>query len=244
MASSVSLLPLDSPAAPAGEFDADRTLPTSPALTELLFGRGLGRGASYSVEGASSLALALLAGPSAAGSWCGVVGVRALGVEAAAEFGVDLSRLVLIPSPGREWLRVVAALLDAFDIVLVRPPTRVSDVDARRLAARLRDRNATLVALGPWPGSELRLTVTDPMWTGLGDGHGHLRGRQATVTVSGRGSAARPRSLRLWLPGPDGGVHLVDSGPTESHRPHGPLRQVRAARPTSGVRPIAAVRAG
>ena len=63
-------------------------------------------GGSYTVDSAS-LALALLAGPSAAGGWCGVVGVGDFGVEAAQALGVDLDRTVLVPDPGDQWLEVV-----------------------------------------------------------------------------------------------------------------------------------------
>jgi hypothetical protein len=135
-------------------------------------GSGLRRGASYSIEGSTALALATLIGASEAGSWCGVVGVPSLGAETAAGLGVDLDRLALVPFPGTSWLEVVAALIEAVDIVVVRPPPRVFDADARRLAARVRQRGAVLVVLGQWPGCELRLTVTGSQWTGLGAGHG------------------------------------------------------------------------
>ena len=101
-----------------------------------------------------------------------MVGVPSLGAETAAGLGVDLDRLALVPFPGTSWLEVVAALIEAVDIVVVRPPPRVFDADARRLAARVRQRGAVLVVLGQWPGCELRLTVTGSQWTGLGAGHG------------------------------------------------------------------------
>ncbi|MGH3097124.1 MAG: hypothetical protein ACRDMV_14145 [Streptosporangiales bacterium] len=187
---------------------AARTLPVLPALADLLPGGGLRRGASYTVQGSPALALALLAGPSAAGSWCAAVGAPALGMEAAAELGVDLGRLALVPAPGRQWLRVVAVLVDAFDVVLIAPPGQVGDADARRLAARCADRGATLVALGPWKGAELRFMLTASQWYGLGCGHGHLAGRQVTVTVAHR-PVDRLRVTRLWLPAADGSVRAV-----------------------------------
>lgn len=199
--------------------DSAQTLPTVSALADLLPSRGLRRGASYSVEGSTTLALATLVGASEAGSWCGVVGMPALGIEAAAGLGVDLDRLALVPSPGASWLEVVAALVEAVDIVVVRPPARSHDAEARRLAARVRQRGAVLVVAGQWPGCELRFTVTANEWTGLGSGHGHLTARQATVSAVGRGSAARPRSTRLWLPAPDGGIRVVEEAarPTRIH---------------------------
>ncbi|MST34224.1 hypothetical protein GHK86_16030, partial [Acidimicrobiaceae bacterium USS-CC1] len=52
---------------------------------------------------ATSLALTLAAGPSRAGSWVAAVGVPCLGARAAAELGVDLDRLVLVPEAGEQW---------------------------------------------------------------------------------------------------------------------------------------------
>lgn len=209
-------------------------LPTVSALAELLPGSGLRRGASYSIEGSTALALATLVGASEAGSWCGVVGVPSLGTEAAAGLGVDLDRLALVPFPGTSWLEVVAALIEAVDIVVVRPPTRVFDADARRLAARVRQRGAVLVVLGQWPGCELRLTVTGSQWTGLGAGHGHLLARQVTVSTIGRGSAGRPRVARLWLPDPDGNIRTVEATPTVVAKPAGDLDRLDALASRAG----------
>jgi len=169
-----------------------RLLPTHPALAELLPGGGLKQGAAYSVERSAMLIMTLLAGPSAAGSWCAVVGVPEFGVEAASRFGIDLERLVLVPHPGDQWLAVTAA---------------VADVIAR-LSARLQQRGATLLVLGTWPQSEAMLSLSDSEWFGVDEGHGHLSARQVTVTVTHR-LTGRPRSARLWLPAADETVQRV-----------------------------------
>lgn len=190
-----------------------RLLPVLPGLAELLPGRGLRRGSTVAVAGCPSLALALLAGPSAAGSWCAAVGLPSLGLVAAAELGVVLPRLALVPSPGREWATVVATLVDALDVVLVAPPTRgVRSADARRLAARCRERGAVMVVAGPWEGADLRLTVAEHRWEGLAQGSGHLRARRALVVVQGRGAASHPRRAWLWLPVEGGGVAPARAG--------------------------------
>src|SRR6478736_8558818 len=88
-------------------------LATHPALAGLV---QLRAGASYSVDSAT-LALALMAGPSRAGSWCAVVGVTDFGVEAASALGVDLARTVVVPEPGEQWLEVTAALVDVASVV-------------------------------------------------------------------------------------------------------------------------------
>src|SRR6187402_3567691 len=69
-----------------------RVIPTHPAIASLLPGGGLKEGAAYSVDNSAALVMAMLAGPSAAGSWCGVVGIPEFGIEAAAEYGIDLER--------------------------------------------------------------------------------------------------------------------------------------------------------
>lgn len=176
-----------------------RLIPTHPAIGRLLPGGGLKQGAAYSVENSAALVMALLAAPSAAGSWCGVVGIPEFGVEAAQGFGIDLDRLVLVPHPGDQWLSVTAAVADVLGVVVTRPPKRASDSSVSRLTARLRQRGATLIVLGPWPQSEAMLSISESNWTGIGNGHGHLAARQVTVTVSSR-LATRPRSTRVWLP--------------------------------------------
>jgi hypothetical protein len=177
-----------------------RTLPTHPAIASLLPGGGLQQGAAYSIQGSASLLLALLAAPSAAGSWCGVVGIPEFGIEAASRFGIDLDRLVLVPHPGDQWLTVTAAIADVMDVVVTKPPSRASESSVSRLAARLRQRGTTLLVLGSWPHSEAMLSLSDSNWSGLGDGHGYLSAREATVTVTSKMSG-RPRSARVWLPG-------------------------------------------
>jgi hypothetical protein len=179
-----------------------RLLPTHPALAELLPGGGLKQGAMYSVESSATLLLALLAGPSAAGSWCGVVGVPEFGIEAAASFGIDLERLVLVPSPGDQWLAVTAAIADVLTVVVIKPPRQASEGNLARLTARLRQRGSTLLVVGSWPQSEAMLSLSQSSWTGIGDGAGHLTARQVTVTVSTR-AGGRPRSTRMWLPDPE-----------------------------------------
>jgi hypothetical protein len=187
----------------------EQVMPVISPLTTLL-PHGLVRGTTVAVDGESgvtSLALALAAGPSQEGSWVAAVGVPWLGLGAAAECGIALERLAVVSAPERsEWATVVAALVDAIDVVLVCPPQRVAMGDARRLAARARERGAVLLVVGATSALtvDVRCTVTDSRWSGVEHGAGHLQSRRVTVTATGRGSAARARSTSLWLPGPDG----------------------------------------
>ena len=185
---------------------ASQPVATHPALAGLL---QLQTGSSYGVDSAS-LAIALMAGPSTDGAWCGIVGSAELGLEAAAAAGVELRRTILVPDPGDAWLEVTAALIDVLGVVVLRAPSHVSDGEVARLSARLRQRGAILIAWGDWPRCEARLTMRDAQWGGLGQGHGHLQARQVTVDVQ-RGTAPA-RSGRLWLPDTDLAIRRVESG--------------------------------
>jgi hypothetical protein len=190
----------------------EHVLPVLEPLLPLL-PDGLRRGSTVATGDATSLALAIVAGPSSAGSWAAAVGVSHLGLAAAAELGVALDRLVVVAEPPRQaWATVMATLVDALDVMLVRVRHRVNANDARRLIARARERGAVLVLLGDgWPEApDVRLSITQAEWDGIGDGHGYLQARRVTVAADGRRGAARARTIDLWLPAADGGIASVD----------------------------------
>lgn len=176
-------------------------------LDELFPGRGLRPGAVVALGGGSgstSLLLRLLAGPLSQGSWGVVVGIPVLGLEAAADLGVDLGRLVVVPRPdenGRVWLEVVASLLASFDLVALRPPGRCRAGEARRLAARARQGGGVLLLAAParaWPEPvDIELVVTASAWHGLEEGHGRLGYRLLDVVSSGRRSGGPERRVQL-----------------------------------------------
>jgi len=181
-------------------------LPVDPALHAVL-PNGLRRGSTVNVSGSLSLLLALLGPASAAGAWCALVGFPRISAEAAREYGVDLSRLALIPAPGESWTTAVGALLDAIDVVAARPPARLAPGDVRRLAARARSKDAVLMPYGAgWPGADVRLQAQAGRWVGIGEGSGRLRARPVEVAAGGRGPSARPRTATLWLPADRGGL--------------------------------------
>jgi hypothetical protein len=189
-------------------------LPVVPSLAGLLPDGGLRRGSTLVVTGVSgsepegagsiSLAFALLAAASNAGSWCALVGMTGLGAVCAHDLGIDLDRSAVVPRPGPAWAEVTATLIEGVDLVLLCPPFPPRPAMARRLAAKVRERRAVLlVAPGRagWPvHPDVRLEVAEVCWDGVGAGEGYLRGRQMRVTATGRRSAARARSAHLWLP--------------------------------------------
>jgi hypothetical protein len=66
--------------------------------------------------------------------------------------------------------------------------------------------------------------VSSAEWQGIEAGHGHLRARRVTVTRGGRGEAARPAEVELWLPDADG---LVTPAPPKGDRAPA-LRRLRS----------------
>ncbi|WP_285509328.1 hypothetical protein [Actinokineospora sp. NBRC 105648] len=178
-----------------------RVLPVREGLAELFPWGGLRRGGTVAVRGSAALLLSLLAEASAHGSWVAVVGLPDLGIVAAAELGIAVDRLALVPRPGVDLPAVVAALLDGFDLVAMSVD-RVGDAHARRLSARARNRGAVLLPFGgSWPGADIELTCARGRWSGLGVGHGHLSARQVDVLARGRGAAARPSRAPFTLQG-------------------------------------------
>lgn len=182
---------------------ASRVLPVREELAGLFPQRGLRRGSTVAVRGSTSLLLALLASATASGSWAGIVGMPDLGVLAAAELGVAVHRLALVPRPGGELVSVVASLLDGVDLVAVATEgfmrgRRGAEL-ARRLSARARHRGSVIIGFGPWPGADIELSRTAIRWSGLGAGHGYLSERELVLSVSGRGAASRGMRARVVL---------------------------------------------
>lgn len=196
--------------------DAVRSVLAVPApLAAILPDGGLPRGAVVSLGdggGATSLLFTLLAAPS--GAWSALVGMPDIGLLAAAEMGVDLDRLVLIPEPGPDVLQVLSVLADGVDIIAVAtgPGATPGATPARLrvLTARLRQSGAVLVVTGRWPGADLVLDSRIEGWTGLGRGHGRLRNRELIVEVRGRGSAGRSRSTGIFLQSSRSRVDVAD----------------------------------
>ncbi|SDE91268.1 hypothetical protein [Pseudonocardia oroxyli] len=195
-----------------------RVLPVAAALSPLLPAGGLRRGSTVAVAGGPgslSLLFALLAEASAEGAWAGVVGVPGLGAVAAAEAGVRLERLALVPQPGADLVAVASALLDGLDLVVLAGARGVRAGDRQRLAARARQRGSVLLALGPWPGADLTLGCRDVRWRGTDRGAGRLRARRAVVHCGGRGTGVAGREAELLLPGARGVAevgHVADPG--------------------------------
>ena len=190
-----------------GEQLSGHQIDVLPGLADLLPTGGLQAGATYSVTGSTALLAGLLAAPSSAGLWCGLVGLPDFAAEAARDLGCDLERLVMVPDPGLDWVNVLAALVDALPVVVTRPVGTVTHSEASRLAARLRKREGVLVVAGRWPRSEsepecerprvagasVPATVAWPPSDCRSTSKGEAALRTETARPHQRGLAARPR---------------------------------------------------
>ncbi len=184
-------------------------LPVPEAFEDLLPDRGLRPGTITAIGGAAatSLALALIAEASA-DAWTAFVGMPHIALRAASELGIDLDRLVVVAEPNqKKAVDVLAAVIDAFDIVVTQPmlPGR----EARRIAGRVRERDAVVVTLGDLPEVDVRMRGANQRWHGIANGYGHLAARTVDVTVLGRRSAAQPKHATIWLPDHDGDVSVA-----------------------------------
>jgi hypothetical protein len=114
---------------------------------------------------------------------------------------VPLERIVAVGTGGdpARWIEVVAAAADGFDVLLVRVPSELSAAGCRKLSVRLRQRDVVTIVLGD-PGAmpcDGVLHTDAPRWSGLGDGHGHLRERRVVVRASGRRLPRRSCQLAI-----------------------------------------------
>ena len=194
----------------------DRTVLVDEPLASMLPDGGLQRGRVVGCDGpaAVSAAVALVAGAARAGSWVLLLGASTIGLEALAELGVPLHRVVAVETDTSPvaWAERVAAAADGFELILTVPPRGAERVE-RKVRQRLIARGAVLVSVGAATaahsvGCDVTVTTAAPRWVGIGQGHGRLVAREVDVVVAGR-RVPRPVQRTLWLPGPDGRVSLV-----------------------------------
>jgi hypothetical protein len=189
----------------------ERVLAVPDPLGAHLPGGALARGAVVTITGRRgagvvSTALGLAAAATDAGEWAAAVDPDGTwGGLAAVEAGVDPARFAVVRGgsgggeaevPAGQWTTVVAALLDGVSVVVAELPGRfrIRTGDARRLAARARERGAVLALLAAdrraWPAeASLRVQVEGGGWS-IGP-RGALRPRAVELSVEGRG--IRPR---------------------------------------------------
>lgn len=183
----------------AGSKEEPGEVPAEP-FTAILDGGRLPIGTASVVAGSKSLLLALLAASQHAGDWLAVVGLPDLGLLAAADAGIALDRLIIVPDVAGRGAETVAALLDGMAYVVAGPATGLTPADRRRLTARARDRGSGIVATAEWEHAALRLHAS-ARWSGVDAGAGYLKHCELDVDRRAQG---RPERWTLTLPMPEG----------------------------------------
>ncbi|MDU0348813.1 hypothetical protein [Actinomyces sp. MRS3W] len=136
-------------AAPPAQVSESAPAPT-PLLSVITQVAGV-----VTLTGSVSALLALAAVRQGREDWCGVVGCEGLGWSAAAEAGLDLSRVLAVSSEGlaaSPLATATAALLDGVGVLLVSTTaaSRLHPGDRRALLARARERGRLVLTPFPW----------------------------------------------------------------------------------------------
>lgn len=218
-------------------FSGPEPLPVDGRLAPVFARGGLPRGEILSVTGTLALSFACAAAARATREqhWCAAVDTPELAVAGLADLGIDLEHFVHIGTPPQDWQRVVSILLETFDLLIVAPPAAPSPQQRQRLAAKVRERRASLIALGPLPGSTERCEVSAADWSGLRCGTGRLQ------TCTARVRHPRTGEHLLTLPTASGPVGLpappaAPSSPALPAPPAAPeAARTAAATGTSGT---------
>lgn len=153
-----------------------------PALPEI----------SVGITGSNALLLAMIAEVAAEGKWVAIIGMPSLGIVAGAEFGLDSSRIVLIPDPRAQSAKVLTILIDGFDVVVVGAKVSVHSGQRRSLVARARNQRTTLFA-PLWPELPVRLEARVLGWVGVERGRGYVDERDVLVARQGYGGQGQVR---------------------------------------------------
>jgi hypothetical protein len=193
---------------------SERVLPVRSDLASLLPLGGFRRGTVAQIAH-GGLLYAALGEAMAEGAWAVFVGAPSLGLAAAFDHGISAERLAIVATPPPDQCAsVIAALVDAVDLVVIGSTIVLRAADARRLSARLRERNGVLISMGVWPdAAEVTLEVMGSSFAGIDRGHGHLQGWSLEVQVGGRGAAARGRTGMVELAAR--GAEGIVSGPID-----------------------------
>ena len=142
------------------------------------------------LQGSTTVLLAALALRQGATGWCGVIGGDGLGWCAATEVGLDLNRVLTVPTSlldDASTPTVTAALLDGVDVLLIGAPVaeRLRPQHRRRLLARARERGRLILTPARWEGA--RILQAGPLAPDTGTGN--TPPAQDPVEAAGRPSA-------------------------------------------------------
>lgn len=126
----------------------------------------------------------LIAQISAQGKTIAIVNWSELSLAQVAESG-DLSKIITVPNPGREWITVLGVLAEGVDVLIYRSPRTqaLSPTQARPLLAKVRKGRAAVLTVGaqvPSPALTINAQVTG--FPGIGCGTGRIRNTEIAVS--------------------------------------------------------------
>lgn len=203
---------------PADPTQPSKLLPAPQVLADIFPARGLPLGGIIAFAGGAGSTTLLLSLLTAVPGWSALVGMPRLGLLAATELGVDLSRVVIVPEPGPDLGQVLGILADGVDLLAVS--ACVDDISPGRmqlLRARLRQHGAVLLVTGAWPGADVLLRSRALNWAGADCGTGRLRSRELEIIATGRRLGGVPRRQVLALDGT--GLHIRQAVSTVAVQP-------------------------
>jgi hypothetical protein len=158
------------------------------SLTELenLVAPLIAPGSAVTVTGSTSALFAVAVAAWGPEDWGVIAGLPNAGLLAAAQIGVPLARTVVIPDLGVQPVRVLAALVDAYSVVVLGQ-TSVNVGDRRRIEARMRRRRSRLITSSEWAGAAVAVHVERIARRGIGQGDGVVQGPELTMRLNARG---------------------------------------------------------
>lgn len=148
-----------------------------------LLPRGVPAGGIVHVSGSRTIVWSLAATLMGSRGWCVVIGLRDVGWYAAKQAGLDLARVLYLPTGATP--PVLAAAIDGADVLIVGSARSLGAGDQRAVAGRLRNRGTRLITTIPWPGAT-QITASVVHAHGCDDGAGYLTERVIHARSEGR----------------------------------------------------------
>lgn len=152
--------------------------------------------------GAAPLLWRFLAGPTASGAWCALLGLPSLFPLSGTAAGVDLARLAVVEASGPAVADAAGALVTGVS-VLALPTAAVTPRIRQRLAARARRAGCALIWWGTGTGGvDAALTIAAVRWPGLranvGRQYGTGRLAACALDVRSRWRSGPVREATIW----------------------------------------------
>lgn len=161
-----------------------RVVELSGQLAGVIPAGGLPKSSVSHCNDCPALVAELIAQISAQGKTVAIVNWSELSLAQVAESG-DLSKIITVPNPGKEWITVLGVLAEGVDVLIYRSPRThtLSPTQARPLLAKVRKGRAAVLTVGaqvPSPALTINAQVTG--FSGIGCGTGRIRNAEIAVS--------------------------------------------------------------